>query len=74
MALQTAVQRGSRQVRDRRVQGIEGEARSQRGALESTEPSSGSNICRRKSDEASVLANPPDWLRVFALVLDAQHR
>jgi hypothetical protein len=27
-----------------------------------------------ESEDASVLANPPDWLRVFALVLDAQHR
>jgi hypothetical protein len=27
-----------------------------------------------ESDDASVLANRPDWLRVFALALNAQHR
>jgi hypothetical protein len=61
VALQTAVQRGSRQVRDRRLQGVEAIVQQQQ-------------CMPTESDDASVLANPPDWLRVFALVLDAQHR
>jgi hypothetical protein len=49
VASQTAMQGGPRQERDRGLQGVEGEVRSQRRALGSTEPSSGYKVCRRKA-------------------------
>ena len=61
MALQTPVQRRPRQLRDRGLQGVEAVVQRQQRVL-------------AESDDASVLAIAPRWLRVFALFLNAERR